>query len=189
MGRGKGVPVALLERVTVDQFVEQTLGVIVFPQTKECAGHQLLEVIGILLTGAHHPLHGLVVDAIVGVDVGHVKHVVLIFVGRDILQLLTQERVGLVDLVLGQENLCMAVDILRRLTLHHAVQILLGCFDVAGMQRFVNLVVQYRQRVRIGLHGTIDSSLRFVVALFRQVVFSDVNQVVGVHQRRLTRLG
>ena len=172
----------------VYQLVEDALRVVVLAQSEEGAPHQLLEVVGIVLLGPQHPLHSLLAVAVVGVQVHHVEHVVLILVGGHVLKAFAQILVGAVYHILGQPYLCPAVDVLRQLLVNHLRQVVLGSLIVGFAQGVVNLVVEGNDRVGLQFDGPVQRLLSLVEAPLRLVVVGNVGQVVGIHKDGFPRL-
>ena len=113
LGRGQRIPVVLRVGVAVYEFVEQPLRVLVLTQSEQGAGHEFLEVRTVIALGAHHPLVGLVADAVVNIQVGAVLDEVLILVGVYRHAVVAQVAVAFVNLALGYQHLSSEVVVVR----------------------------------------------------------------------------
>ena len=93
----------------VNQLIKDTFAILIFPESEESMGQQLLEVVGTVSLRTHDPLKGLFECIVIGENVGHVIGIVCMLVGHHIFLVLSEEFVGLFYVTFANHHLSLKV--------------------------------------------------------------------------------
>ena len=168
--------------VSVYQLVENPFRVFELTQSEQRASHQFLEVAAVVALAPHHPFVGLVVDAVVYVQVGAVFDEVLIFVSVYRHFVVAQIAVGLIDVPFCYHDLCLQIVVVRVVVIGYPVGIFASLFEVVahqGLSRHENVG---QRGVRIQLKRIINNVQRLVFLAVLIVVIGNVYKVVSIHE-------
>ena len=139
------------------------------------------------MVSACHPLHRLLAVVIVGEDGSNVDHVVLIFIGRHVLERLAEVVVGFVYLPFGNEDFASAVGVVGRVLVDDLPEQLFCFAEVLVVECFVNLVGERCYGAGRQAQREVDGIISLVGIAGHLVIVGNVRQFFGVQEYWLPR--